>query len=139
MAPAEWFDEEAGPVVRPYALTGGRTRHGRSDFDLIAVVVTVEDALVEQDSLSEMGLSAGQPHRSGPVLGPEQEKIVMLCRSPLSVAEVASEVDLPLGVVRVLLGDLLEHELILVRRPAPVAQFPNERVLKDVIDGLHAL
>src|SRR5512139_2247647 len=139
MAPAEWFDEEAGPVVRPYAVTGGRTRHGKSDFDLIAIVVTVEDAVKEEDLIPDLGLSAGAPHRPGPALGPEHEKIVMLCRSPLSVAEVASEVDLPLGVVRVLLGDLLEHELILVRRPAPVAQFPNERVLKDVIDGLHAL
>lgn len=138
MARAEWFDDEAGPVVRPYAVTGGRTRHGRSDFDLIAIVETLEDAVLEQDALPDMGMSSG-PHRVLPTMGPEQEKIVMLCRSPLSVAEVASEIDLPLGVVRVLLGDLLEHEMILVRRPAPVAQFPNERVLKDVIDGLHAL
>lgn len=139
MAQAEWFDDEAGPIVRPYAVTGGRTRHGRSDFDLIAIVVTVDDAPADPDLIPDMNLSAGAPHRVELTLGPEHEKIVMLCQSPLSVAEVASELDLPLGVVRVLLGDLLEHELILVRRPAPVAQFPNERVLKDVIDGLHAL
>ena len=139
MARAEWFDEDAGPVVRPYAVTGGRTRHDRSDFDLIAIVLTLEDAVPDDLGTDLAAMSSGPSRRPDPPLGPEHEKIVMLCRSPLSVAELASEVGLPLGVVRVLLGDLLEHELIRVRRPAPVAQFPNERVLKDVIDGLHAL
>jgi hypothetical protein len=117
----EWIDEAAGPVVRPYAVTGGRT-NGTGDFDLIAIVETADVPL--PDSL---------------VLGPEQERILVLCLAPLSVAEVASEVDLALGVVRVLLGDLLDHELILVRQPAPVAQFPHVSMLKEVIDGIHAL
>jgi len=118
----EWIDEAAGPVVRPYAVTGGRTKHDAGDFDLIAIIETADVPL--PDSL---------------VLGPEQERILLLCLAPLSVAEVASEVDLAVGVVRVLLGDLLDHELILVRQPAPVAQFPNAGVLKEVIDGIHAL
>ncbi|ACY99200.1 MULTISPECIES: DUF742 domain-containing protein [Thermomonospora] len=129
---AEWADEEAGPVVRPYALTGGRTKPVRDEFDLIAIIETVAGT----------GGDAGGPATVGieRALGaPEHQTILELCRSPLSVAEVASELDLPLGVVRVLLGDLLDHGLIRVRRPAPVAQFPNERVLKEVIDGLHAL
>jgi hypothetical protein len=124
MAPPEheWIDEAAGPVVRPYAVTGGRTQHAASAFDLIAIVETADVPL--PDSL---------------VFGPEQERILMLCLAPLSVAEVASEMDLAVGVVRVLLGDLLDHELILVRQPAPVAQFPGVGMLKEVIDGLHAL
>ncbi|MBA9007436.1 DUF742 domain-containing protein [Thermomonospora cellulosilytica] len=124
----EWLDHESGPVVRPYALTGGRTRPAGSDFDLIAIVETVD----------EPG-PAGDGHGERLPRSPEHLTICELCRTPLSVAEVASELDLALGVVRVLLGDLLDHGLIRVRRPAPVAQFPNERVLKEVIDGLHAL
>jgi uncharacterized protein DUF742 len=116
-------EEPPGPVVRPYALTGGRTVPADGDFDLIAIVRSVDD-----------DLDAEWWPRS-----PEHEAISVLCRSPHSVAEVAAELDLALGVVRVLLGDLLDHGRIRVRRPAPVAQFPNERVLKDVIDGLHAL
>ncbi len=33
-----WLDSEAGPVVRPYALIGGRTRHAGEKFDLVATV-----------------------------------------------------------------------------------------------------
>ena len=25
---SQWYDGEAGPLVRPYAMTGGRTRSG---------------------------------------------------------------------------------------------------------------
>ncbi|SEF82169.1 Protein of unknown function [Thermomonospora echinospora] len=127
----EWT--EPGPVVRPYALTGGRTRPAGGDFDLIAIIETAAGSGGDAD---------GPPGTAGIERlprSPEHRTILELCRSPLSVAEVASELDLALGVVRVLLGDLLDHGLIRVRRPAPVAQFPNERVLKEVIDGLHAL
>lgn len=117
-----WLDDAAGPVVRPYAMTRGRTRTTQTDFDLIAIVVTADVSSLDQAEL-----------------GPEHDTILELCRHPLSVAEVASELDLPLGVVRVLLGDLLEHGLIFMRQPAPVTQLPNERVLEEVIDGLHAL
>jgi Protein of unknown function (DUF742). len=48
-------------------------------------------------------------------------------------------VDLPLGVVRVLLGDLLDHGLIRVRAPDQAAPLPSERILKEVINGLRAL
>lgn len=122
MAHEEWLDEAAGPVVRPYAMTRGRTRPVRTDFDLIAIIVT-------------SGATAPDWH----AFGPEHAAILDKCRTPLSVAEIVSETDLPLGVVRVLLGDLLDHGLVSVRRPAPVTQLPNERVLKEVIDGLHAL
>lgn len=122
MAPSEWFDEAAGPVVRPYAMTRGRTKPAGADLDLIAIVVTTD-----------------APPPDWHALGPEHTTILGKCRHPLSVAEVASEMDLPLGVVRVLLDDLLDHGLISVRRPAQVTQLPNERVLKEVIDGLHAL
>ncbi|REE98858.1 DUF742 domain-containing protein [Thermomonospora umbrina] len=131
---AQWTDHAAGPVVRPYALTGGRTRPAGGDFDLIAIIETAAGPG------GDPGPAGGRPGGGERALrSPEHQTIVELCRTPLSVAEVASELDLALGVVRVLLGDLLDHGHIRVRRPAPVAQFPNERVLKEVIDGLHAL
>src|SRR4051812_4290623 len=91
---SHWFDDEAGPVVRPYAMTRGRTSHEvQHRLDLIAVVVT-------------------EPHVDGPgtdpSLSPEHVSIVELCRdTPQSVAELAAELDLPVGVVRVLVGDLV--------------------------------
>ncbi|MFC4050719.1 MULTISPECIES: DUF742 domain-containing protein [Actinomadura] len=131
MADGAWYDDAAGPVVRPYALTGGRTHYTGDDFDLVALIAAAEPPEA----------AAGEPALAAPAWapGPEHHMILELCRTPLSVAEIASDLELPLGVVRVLLGDLLDRSLIQVRRPAPVAQFPSERVLKEVIDGIRAL
>jgi len=117
-----WLDEQAGPVVRPYAMTAGRTRPTRGEFDLIALVVATRAV-----TGAEPGLS------------PEHVEIMGLCRRPLSVAEIAAHLDLPIGIVRVLLGDLLDRELILARAPALVTDQPSERVFKAVINGLRAL
>src|SRR5262245_30808120 len=106
-----WLDEAAGPVVRPYAMTHGRTRPTTGEFDLISLVVSTRSALP-----------------SDPGLGPEHLAIVKMCQRPLSVAEVASQVDLPVGIVRVLLGDLLERGLILAREPERAAKVPDERI-----------
>jgi hypothetical protein len=118
----EWLDAEAGPVVRPFALTGGRTRPDVSDFDLMTLVV-----------------QSPEPLYGSLLLGPEHEAILDLCRTPVSVAEIASSLDLAIGVVRVLLGDLLTEGRISVRTQAPLAQFPPSRIIKEVIDGLQAL
>ncbi|WP_371503460.1 DUF742 domain-containing protein [Kitasatospora sp. NBC_00374] len=109
-------------MVRPYAVTRGRTRPDGREFDLIALVV------------------ADIPADADPPVGPEPAAILDLCRGDaLSVAEIAAEVDLPLGVVRVLLGDLLDAEYIRVSRPVPPALLPDEHILQEVIDGLRAL
>jgi hypothetical protein len=117
-----WLDEEAGPVVRPYAMTAGRTRPTTGEFDLISLVVATRPL-----GPTDVGL------------GPEHHAIVRLCPRPLSVAEIAAHIDLPVGIVRVLLGDLLDRELILVRAPQPAAQMPSEQTFKAVINGLRAL
>jgi hypothetical protein len=125
-----WYDDEAGPVVRPYTMTGGRTRPTEDGlFDLVAVVTAVDPA--------EQPPPGAEPE---PVLAPEQHTILELCgREPLTVAEVASGLGLPVGVVRVLLGDLHDAGLIRVTRPVPPAQLPDERILREVINGLRAL
>ncbi|MEY9878327.1 hypothetical protein ABH931_007854 [Streptacidiphilus sp. MAP12-33] len=123
-----WFDEEAGPMVRLYALTRGRTRPASEAFDLIAMVVA--DTPYGPDS----------PYGEDPGLAPEPAAILNVCRHQAqSVAEIAAELDLPVGVVRVLLGDLLDAGLIRVSRPVPPALLPDERILREVINGLRAL
>ncbi|MET8686766.1 DUF742 domain-containing protein [Streptomyces sp. NPDC004732] len=122
-----WFDDDAGPVVRPYAMTRGRTTsNGQHRLDLIAVVLTEAHAI-------------GIPE-ADQTLSPEHVDIVELCRdTPQSVAELAAELDLPIGVVRVLIGDLVDGELVHVTRPVPPAELPDESILRDVISGLRAL
>ncbi|MFE0728669.1 DUF742 domain-containing protein [Streptomyces antibioticus] len=124
---SQWYDSEAGPLVRPYAMTGGRTRPGPTGvrFDLIALVT----------------LDPGSPGTAATAaLGPEHRTLIGLCRTETqSVAELSAGADLPVGVVRVLLGDLLELGCVTVSRPVPPAHLPDERVLREVIEGLRAL
>lgn len=129
---AGWYDDAAGPVVRPYAMTRGRTRSATKDkLDLIAVVVA-------QDR-REPGPGGGHSAMDQ-ALSPEHLDIVELCReTPQSVAELAAELDLPVGVVRVFLGDLIDEELVRVSRPVPPAELPDESILREVINGLRAL
>ncbi|HEY2550030.1 MAG TPA: DUF742 domain-containing protein [Streptosporangiaceae bacterium] len=116
-----WLDQEAGPVVRPYALTGGRTRPSGATFDLICLV----------------SASFGLPMEALD-LEPEHEKVLRRCRIPVSVADLASDLDLPLGVIRVLLADLRDRGLVLIHRPAP-ARLTDPRILREVADGLRRL
>ncbi|MBW8737962.1 MAG: DUF742 domain-containing protein [Streptomyces turgidiscabies] len=124
---SQWYDNEAGPLVRPYAMTGGRTRSGPTGvrFDLIALVTLDPGAPAMDDDTA---------------LGPEHRALIDLCRTETqSVAELSADADLPVGVVRVLLGDLLELGRVTVSRPVPPAQLPDERILREVIEGLRAL
>ncbi|MBZ9644712.1 MULTISPECIES: DUF742 domain-containing protein [unclassified Streptomyces] len=124
---SQWYDSEAGPLVRPYAMTGGRTKPGPTGvrFDLIALVTLDPGAPDVDDDIA---------------LGPEHRTLIELCRTETqSVAELAADADLPVGVVRVLLGDLLELGCVTVSRPVPPAQLPDERILREVIEGLRAL
>ena len=117
-----WFDRDAGPVVRPYALTRGRTLpSGGESFDLIDVVVATSDRV---------------PEHFRP--GPEHRRLLSLCRRPTPIVDLTSEIDLPLGVVRVLLGDLTSEGMVRVlsTQKQPVT---DERLLRMVLDGLESL
>jgi hypothetical protein len=116
------LDKDAGPVVRPYALTGGRTRPAGDEFGLIDTVATTS-----------------APTADAAWLGPENGRILDLCRRPVAVADIASDMDLPLGVVRVLLSDLRHRGLITVSRPAYQHEAPDVSVMRSVLDGLKAL
>ena len=117
-----WFDRDAGPVVRPYALTKGRTLpSGGASFDLIDVVIATGERV---------------PEHFRP--GPEHRRILDLCRRPTPIVDLTSEIDLPLGVVRVLLGDLTSEGLVRVldtqKQPGS-----DQRLLRMVLDGLESL
>ncbi|MBM0278134.1 DUF742 domain-containing protein [Micromonospora tarensis] len=116
-----WYDDDAGPVARPYTMTGGRTAPTRGEFDLISLVVARR---------------GGTPRTP---LFPEQARIVELCHHPVSVAEIAAELDLPLGTVRVLLGDLLTAGLIETHEPPMLSELPTEHLLEAILVGLRAL
>jgi hypothetical protein len=119
----KWVDRNAGPVVRPYALTGGRTQPvSGTILDLIAVVV-----------------AAGRADRDDLALSPEHRRILGLCRSPTTVADVASAISLPVGVVRVLLADLIPQGRIKVMTQRQTDRQHSADLLKEVLHGLRSL
>ena len=121
----KWVDRDSDPVVRPYAVTGGRTEPADGEvLDLIAVIV-------------DSGRPA-EPARQ-PGLGPEHRRILNLCRRPATVADVASDTGLPVGVVRVLLADLIQSGRIQVLPQRPAGQQPSTDLLREVLHGLRAL
>jgi hypothetical protein len=118
-----WLDAEAGPVVRPYALTRGRTRHSGEAFDLVATVTSTHARVADPG-----------------VLGPEHFSVLRLARMPTTVVDIASDIDLPLGVVRILLADLRELGLVTIQAPVPMkAQQVDRSTLREVIHGLRGL
>jgi hypothetical protein len=118
----DWLDQEAGPLVRSYALTGGRAGPGAETFDLLTYVVTLSGAMSNLDI----------------VLQPEHHAILQRAHKPASVAEIASHISRPLGVVRVLLSDLETMGAIARCAKSPTASRPDDRILQAVIDGLKA-
>ena len=123
--PAErWVRRDSGPVVRPYAVTGGRTEPSGEVLDVIAVVVAMPGAEEDDD-----------PQRRTP----EHRRILALCQRQATVADIAAGTGLPLGVVRVLLSDLILGGTVAVIRKQPAGLRPGNDVLQEILNGLRAL
>ncbi|HEX6519406.1 MAG TPA: DUF742 domain-containing protein [Streptosporangiaceae bacterium] len=120
-----WMDWDSGPVARPYMVTGGRTR---------PAAPAAEEHLDLIDMVARSGKAADTFSFS-----PERTQILDLCCHPVTVADLASAIGLPVGVVRVLLGDLLNEGLIDVKRMAARGTLTDKRLLRQVLDGLNAL
>ena len=119
-----WRGRNSGPVVRPYAVTGGRTEPADGEvLDLIAVVVAT-------------GLPAA-PEAGRP--SPEHRRILALCGQQITVADLAADTALPVGVVRVLIADLTMQGAVAVVRQQPTDQRSEKTVLQEILDGLRAL
>ena len=70
-------------------------------------------------------------------LGREHQRLLSRCRQPITVVDLASDADLPVGVVRVLVSDLSQYGML---RVVATSDGPanNERLLRDVLDALQA-
>ena len=112
--------ERAGPVVRPYALIAGRTKPSGAVIDMVASVSAVGEPP------ADLGLA------------PEHLRLLRLCRPRASVAELATSLDLPLGVVRILIADLREHGLVNIDQPTRPG-LTDVKILKEVADALRRL
>jgi hypothetical protein len=104
--------------VRPYVLTRGRTR---SSF-----VLSIETLVSAAADAAPAGLTG------------EHQVVLGLCREPRSVAELAAGVGVPLGVARVLVGDLAAAGTVAVHRSAGDSG-PDMALMERVLSGLRRL
>lgn len=115
-----------GRLVRPYAMTGGRTG---SEFPHVAL-----EALV---AATPIGTRMSQDLRW------EAAEIVDLAGQGTAIVELAARLELPIGVVRVLAGDLSEAGAVAISNPASdvVARGGEDytQLLERVVDGIKAL
>ncbi|MGF1425887.1 DUF742 domain-containing protein [Kitasatospora sp. LaBMicrA B282] len=119
-------DDGAESMVRPYTITRGRTSPERDDLTLITVLTVVP--------------RSGEQGRR---LQPEHRTILARCaRQPAAVAELAADLDLPVSVTKILLGDLIAQGLLVARAPIAVARASGGvdlGLLNAVREGLRRL
>jgi Protein of unknown function (DUF742) len=122
-------DEPTGALVRPYAVTGGRTRP-RVDIAIEALVETTPRG--RKVSSQESSIAHGR----------EQHYIVTLCDGRLqSLAEISARMQLPLGVARVLVADMAADGLVAVYEPTSLDgnDAVGTELLERVLSGLRRL
>ena len=118
-----WPASREANLVRPYTLTSGRTETN-VDLPLEAPIET---------------LQAGLAHRWPP--NDARGKIIRLCVNSPSVAEISARLDLPVGVARVLVGDLVLSDYLRVHRTLTERSTRDERheLIGRTLRGLRAL
>ncbi|MFG2967467.1 MULTISPECIES: DUF742 domain-containing protein [unclassified Streptomyces] len=126
MSDEHWYEDETGSLVRPYTVTRGRTEpSGRQAIDLMSQVTAVEADATQPDL----------DHARAALLA-------LVRRGARPVVELAADADLPLTVVRVLLGDLAEAGLVRIdepRRLEPAGPAADPELLKVIVERLREL
>lgn len=108
--------------VRPYAWTRGRTKSG---FDL-AIETLVSTSQRGRDQMGTLQV--------------EHRAVAHLCSQTRSVAEIAALMSLPLGVARVLLGDMAGIGVVTVHQTVSSAgNAPDLALMERVLSGLRRL
>lgn len=126
MTDDHWYEDETGSMVRPYTVTHGRTRPSeRHTIDLMSWVT----ALQTDDG------RPGVDHARASLLE-------LVRRGARPVVELAADADLPLTVVRVLLGDLAEAGLVRIDAPPPPSRggpAADPELLREIVERLREL
>jgi hypothetical protein len=117
----EPLEEDEDFLVRPYAVTRGRTK-ARYQLEIEAMVATT---YYEPRDLS--------------LFTPECRAILELCRDWQSVAEISAVLRMPLGVVRILVADMAAEGLVRIQQLNHAQGGPDVELLERVLSGLRKL
>ncbi|HET9138018.1 DUF742 domain-containing protein [Actinophytocola sp.] len=121
LPPAERLPLESEVLIRPYARTGGRTKPNRTLA--LETLITTSPGPAGPDAR----------HRSR-----EHRMIAGLCVRPRSVAEVAALLAIPLGVARILVGDMANDGSVVLHGSSGHRP-PDLLLMQRVLDGLRHL
>src|SRR6201995_6156446 len=119
--PYRMTENTGSSLVRPYAVTGGRTKPRYQ----LAIEAMVAASHYEARDLS--------------VLSPECQPILGFCRDWRSVAEISAVLRMPLGVARVLIADMAMEGLVRVHQIDHAQGRPDINLLERVLSGLRKL
>lgn len=114
-------DGHGGRLVRPYALTGGRTTTNHTQLDLSTQILATGRDFDREE------------------LEPEHGDVVSLCLRPLAIAEIAAHMEIPLFVAKVLVGDLIDRGVLEAGMRILDNPPPDLRLMEQILDRLHAL
>jgi hypothetical protein len=114
-------EDDADYLVRPYAVTGGRTEP-RYQLEIEAMVTAAPYGARDLSRLS-----------------PECQAILEFCRDWRSVAEVSAVLQMPLGVARILIADMAVEGLVRVHQLDHAQGGPDVKLLERVLSGLRKL
>ncbi|MFI5839890.1 DUF742 domain-containing protein [Catenuloplanes sp. NPDC051500] len=116
-------DDPRGSLVRPYAVTRGRTEARREIA--VEAILTASVANVQEARFA----------------GHDKHRIASLCESnAMSLAEIAAYARLPLGVARVIVADMVVDGLLTLHSAAPVEAYEERMdLLERVLSGLRRL
>jgi len=111
--------DETGRLIRPYAITGGRTG-AETDIDLEAQI---------------QASARGSQHLGG--YRWEAAKVVELVQSPMALIEIAARLEIPIGVTKVLVADLVGDGAVVLHTPEKTQNYSS--LLEKVLDGVRNL
>jgi hypothetical protein len=112
-----WFDQAPGSLIRPYAVTRGRTAHERPDLDMITMVV----ACLPPDPLDRRDI--------------EYREVLALCATPQSIAELSGQLRQPLFATKILVGDLVDSGHLTFRAPERIHR-GDENIDLDMVNAI---
>jgi hypothetical protein len=114
-------DEDiTGRLIRPYAITGGRTGTDGPEIHLESQIQASADAAASAANFRW-----------------ETAKVIELVREPMALVEISARLEIPIGVTRVLVADLLEAGTVILHRPTTSQPFTS--LLEKVLDGVRNL
>lgn len=111
--------DDTGRLIRPYAITGGRTG-AEIDIGL--------ESQIQASTRASEHLGAYRW---------EAARVIDLVESPMALIELAARLELPLGVARVLVADLISDGAVVLHEPVATQNFGS--LLERVLDGVRSL